>query len=411
MRRRSSIRLIYLIGNLDFRMTWRDRSVAIWILLMPLAFMFVFGQIRFGGSSGAPRATLTIEDNDGGPLSAGLIEALRHENIHIVDSLAAGHEAVRTLVIPEGFSRDVFYRRRVELLLRKDEGTNSEAAEAVTVAIFRGLIKTVGAQIELESSLLNDHPEFFSIADDTISGSLQTVMDNVPGSRESIGSMIDTVLSRPPTVAVVSERAGMAREIPSGYQSSVPGNLVMFVLMGMVFAGMAVTEERASGVLRRMGMSPASKGDIVSGKLLGRMMVGAVQISALLVIARVLFGISLGSDIVALVLLMLAFAFCCGSFSILFGSFFSNPDQVIGVAVITSLVMSALGGCWWPLEVVSRPFRIVAMCLPTGWAMDGTHKLISFGYRLPSVMPHILVLFSFGLVFVSIASRRLNWDK
>jgi len=144
-------------------------------------------------------------------------------------------------------------------------------------------------------------------------------------------------------VGVGSEVAGKRKKIPTGYQGSVPGNLVMFVLMGMVFSGMVITEERNQGLLRRMGMTLAGKKEVVIGKLLGRILVTAIQISVLLIIGKFLFNISVGSDIPALALLMLAFAFCCGSISILFGSLFRNPDQMTGVAVTFTLVLSALG--------------------------------------------------------------------
>ena len=33
-----------------------------------------------------------------------------------------------------------------------------------------------------------------------------------------------------------------------------------------------------------------------------------------------------------------------------------------------------------------------ALALPTGWAMDAMHKLISFGYDASAALPHAIVL-------------------
>ncbi len=413
VRRTGSLWLITRIAGCDFRMTWKDKSVIIWIILMPVAFMFVFGQMNRGGSYSTPKATLTVDNHDTGPVSAGLIESLRRENFHIVDadSLAPDEKAVRTLVIPEGFSKKVFSRERVELVLRKDKGSNMQAGEAVSVAIVRGLIKTVSSLIEVESEMIGGKNGFIDIRGDTLYGNLQFVIENIEGSEVSIAAGIDSIVARNPIVTVKPETASRLREIPSGFQGSVPGNLVMFVLMGMVFSGAAITEERNSGVLRRMGMTIAGKREVVIGKLMGRMMVGGIQILVLLVIGRFFFHISIGRDIPALILLMFAFAFCCGSISILFGALFRNPDHMTGVAVTVTLAMSALGGCWWPLEVVSKPFKVVAFLLPTGWAIDGIHRLISFGYGLASVTGHITVLILFGIIFITIASAKLRWDR
>ena len=106
---------------------------------------------------------------------------------------------------------------------------------------------------------------------------------------------------------------------------------------------------------------------------------------------------------------MVVFTFCTGGFSILFGSLFRTPEHMEGIAIITTLVMAALGGCWWPIEVVGRPFKIVAFCLPTGWAINGLHKVVSFGYGFSAITLHILVLAAFGAVFMLVASKRLKW--
>ncbi len=411
MTRGGSIRLVSRIALCDFRLTWKDRSVIIWSLIMPLVFIFVFGQIKGGGSSPDVKATLTIENHDDGPVSKALIASLGRENLDLVFEIPEGGAAVRSLVIPEDFSERILSRERTKLVLRKDKGSNADAGQAAEMAVYRGLIKTVSALLEIENGIMREGGGPISIQGDTLYGNLRMVVEERADGMGAVEAGLDSIMARVPMITVSSAAAGKAREIPSGYQSSVPGNLVMFVLMGMAFSGIVITQERKAGILARIAVSPATRRDIVLGKLAGRMMVGIVQILVLLVAGRFIFGISLGNDVASLVILMIAFAFCCGSFSLIFGSLFGNPDQVTGVAIITTLVMSALGGCWWPLEVVPQPFRIVAFCLPTGWTIDGIHKLISFGYGFESVAVHILVLLLFGAAFLAVASARLKLDR
>jgi ABC-type Na+ efflux pump permease subunit len=354
---------------------------------------------------------VTIENHDDGFLSGELVEALRAESrLDVVDSIPEGEDAVRTLVIPERFTERVLSREDVVLELRKEPNTSIEAGEAVSVSIFKALIRVVGGLVELEASAIERGVEGLAVGGDSVSGSLWRATGAETAAVESLHVELDSLQARARLVSVSSSLAGRAHEPPpGGFQSSVPGTMVMFVLMSMLFAGTGITAERASGVLRRLGMSPAGKTEVVLGKLLGRVWVACLQILFLLAVGRFAFRITLGNSPVALVALMVAFAFCTGAFSILFGSFFRNPDQVSGFAVITTLAMAALGGCWWPIEVVSRPFQIVAFCLPTGWAIHGIHRIISFGYGLESVGTHIAVLAAFGLLFIILASKRLRW--
>lgn len=403
---------IWKIASCDFKLTMMEKSVVLWIFLMPLAFMTFFG-LSFGGSSGrTPMATLTIENNDGGYLSGDLISLLEGENydVQMSDTLPEGRDAVRTLIIPAGFTDDVLGREKVELALVRDRGSNLNAGEAAAAAVMRSIAKLVTGLIEIENGLINEGSSSIAVQGDSLYGSLLLVTREQPGMAPVLEEKIDTLLVRPANITVSSERAGRAAEIPGGFQSSVPGSLVMFVLMTMLFSGSVITAERKSGVLRRIGMSPASKGDVVAGKLLGRIMIAGAQIAFLLAVGKFLFGISLGTSPGGLFLLMMAFAFAMGSLSILFGSLMSDPDQVTTIGVITTMAMSALGGCWWPIEVVSAPMKIVAFCLPTGWTINGIHKLISFGMGTSAVLPHIAVLTLFGLVFLVLGAKRLKWD-
>jgi ABC-type multidrug transport system permease subunit len=374
--------------------------------------MTFFG-LSFGGSSGRnPSATLTIEDNDGGYLAGDLVSLLAGENYYIQmsDTLSGERSRVRTLVIPEGFTEDVLGREKVELKLVREQGSNTNAGQAASAAIMRSIVKLVAGLVETENEMIKTGSEHMAIQGDSLYGSLLLVSRSDASMAASIEEKIDTLLVRPSNITVRSERAGRGMETPGGFQSSVPGSLVMFVLMTMLFSGAVITQERKEGQLRRIGCSPAGKGDIVTGKLIGRMMIAASQIIFLLAVGRFLFRISLGSDPAGLLLLMLSFAFAMGCLSILFGSLMRDPDQVTTVGVITAMTLSALGGCWWPLEVVSAPMRMIAFLLPTGWTINGIHRLISFGMGTQAVLGHIAMLVLFGTVFLAIGAKRLRWD-
>ncbi len=407
--RGGSLWIISRIAACDFMLTWKERSVIFWMFLMPIVFMLFFGLSSGGSGSSAPGATLTVDNQDEGFLSSELLEALQRESIHLVDSLRQGENPVRTLIIPPDFTRRVLAREKVTLTLRKERGVNREASEAASVAIFRSLTRIASGLIELEGDVLAQGNQRFAIRGDTLSGSLWELARGKTVALDSIRVKLDSLQAREPLVSVSSTMAGKGREPPSGFQGSVPASLVMFVLMCTVFSGIGITLERVNGILRRLGMSPAGKAEVVLGKLFGKVALAAVQIFVLLLVGRFLFRISLGSSPFALILLMIAFAICVGAFSILFGSLFRNPEHVEGIAVVTTLIMAALGGCWWPIEVVAKPFQILAFVFPTGWTMNGLHKVISFGFGTAAILPHIAMLVAFGVIFSLAASMKLKW--
>ena len=51
-----------------------------------------------------------------------------------------------------------------------------------------------------------------------------------------------------------------------------------------------------------------------------------------------------------------------------------------------------------------------ALLLPTGWAMDGLHKLISYGAAPAAVAPHTPALLGASLLAGWVAVRRFRTD-
>jgi len=406
--RTSAVRAVSLIAANDFRLTLKARGVILWAFAMPVVFMLAFG-LAFKGSSGeVQKARLTVENHDSGFLSRALIGELRNEPLEVVDSLKTGEKAIRTLVIPDGFTEKVLDRSRVTLTLMKEGDSNDEASEAVNAAIFRCLMRVASPLIEIEAGMLERTAKGFAFKGDSLVGSPYRASLADPKLLARIETRLDSLRAEPPTVTLRSTEAGVLKKVPSGFQASVPGMLVMFVLMTMVFSGAVITAERYTGVLRRYAYTPAGKTSILVGKLIGRMLIAFAQIVFLLLVGKLVFHISLGTSMGALIILMTTFAFCTGAFGIFFGALFRNPEQVSALSIIATMTMSALGGCWWSIELVPRAFKIIAFVFPTGWAMDGIHKIISFGYGMSAVAADVLVLAAFGAAFVLLASWRLR---
>jgi ABC-type multidrug transport system permease subunit len=106
---------------------------------------------------------------------------------------------------------------------------------------------------------------------------------------------------------------------------------------------------------------------------------------------------------VTLTLVLLAWV--AGSLGVLVGSLVAKPDRVNGICVLASLLMAALGGCWWPLEIGPPSLKTVSLCLPTGWALQALHQLISFGSGFSAVLIPLAVLAAFGAAANVLAAR------
>jgi ABC-2 type transport system permease protein len=148
----------------------------------------------------------------------------------------------------------------------------------------------------------------------------------------------------------------------------------------------------------------------VLGKWGGRLGLGLVQIAFAMAAGTILFRMNWGPDLPMILLVLLGWGGLCASLALLLGSFVTSEGQAVAIGVLAANTLAALGGCWWPIEITPAWMQSLAKFLPTGWAMDAMHKLISFRAGAASVLPHVLALFAATLVLGWLAARRFRFQ-
>ena len=95
---------------------------------------------------------------------------------------------------------------------------------------------------------------------------------------------------------------------------------------------------------------------------------------------------------------------------LLSGTLARSEGQSQAIGIVTTVVLASLGGCWWPIEITPPWMRQFSMLLPTGWAMDGLHKLLSYGAAPASILPHVAALLSLACLAGWISCRRFRFE-
>jgi ABC-2 type transport system permease protein len=301
--------------------------------------------------------------------------------VEIRGAIAEKDKPARTLVIPEGFTANVLAGRQQKLHLEKTSGANEDFSLAAEVDIVRAIVRIVGRLAEIGSSGSDPQRTFAALA------------------------------ARPPLVTVAVSTAGSGHPVPRGFAQSVPGTLTMTVLMmTLIYGAVFLTLEKRQGMIRRQAALPLPRSAIFLGKLAGRLLIAAVQAALLLLAGRYLFGVSLGSSPSGLAVLVVSYLLAVAALSTLLGAVLSTPEQASAVGWVGSMLLAGLGGCWWPSEVMPRWLWRAAHVLPTPWAMDGFHALLSFGHGLDAVLVPAAALLGFAAVFAILGARFLRLE-
>ena len=365
---------IWHIGYLDLKLMVKDKAFFFWVLIFPLVFILIFGNL-FQGSKTDTKASLTVLNRDQGRWGAYFVEKLKAPGIELTVQTTEPKEYVRMLVIPLDFSAKIEKRAAQTLQLKKDSDANMQAGAVAETKIAQAMVKLIAELV-------------------------------IYGNQRDIKAFFDT---RSPYRDLVLVRTRLPKDtivkIPSGFDHVIPGILVQFVMMMvLIYGGISVMEDRKRRVLARILYSSASFAELFGGKFLGRVLMGLLQSAILITAGKLFFHLNLGNIwLSGLNILVFTLAMAC--LSIFVGSVLKKEELIVGVSVLTANMFAALGGCWWPAEIVPPTFRALGMISPAYWAMDVFHKVIFFGKGFDAVWPNFLVLLAFTAVFMVLALR------
>lgn len=370
---------ILAIGGTDFRLFMKSRSAYIWLFAVPLAFVYFMGFANRGpGDPYNRRPPVLVENHDTGFLGQVFLEELDTQGMWLLNPTNR-ETAARTIRIPTNFTERVLGGEQSKVGFYQRDGAAESDAAIIEVRLVRALIA------------MNSH---------LLEAATQT---NAPATITE--PQLREVMKKPNPVRLNATFAGR-QPVPSGFNFSLPGNLVMYLMMNlMIFGGASVAAERRNGVIRRLTVHPVTKLELVMGKIYGLILLGGIQILFFLAAGKFVLGVNLGANLPAVTLTLLVLGWVGGSMGVLVGSLLASDDRVTGVCVLASLLMGALGGCWWPLELAPPGLQKVALFLPTGWALKALNQLISFGSDFDAVLLPLAVLLGFGLTANLLAAR------
>ncbi len=367
------------IGHNDLRLFLKRKSAYVWLFVVPLLFMYFFGAAMRGpGDPYNRRPRVLIENADTNFLGKALLDELG-ETLNRVKPEGA-NAAAAIIRVPADFTTKVLALEQTKVQLLK--GKNSDEPADPTIIEFR-LIRAI---ISLNSHML-----------EAVAGT----NGPVTLTKSRLRAMIEATNS-----VILDSRFAGRKPVPSGFNFSLPSNLITYLLMNlMIFGGATMAAERRNGVIKRLFVQPITRGQLVLGKIYGLMLLGVAQMVFFLALGKFVFGVNLGANLPGVTLVLLVFAWVAGSLGVLFGSILAAEDRVAGICVLVALLMAALGGCWWPLEIAPPSAKFLALCLPTGWAMQALNQLITFGNGFGAVLLPLAVLLGFGTVANLLAAR------
>jgi ABC-2 type transport system permease protein len=189
----------------------------------------------------------------------------------------------------------------------------------------------------------------------------------------------------------------------------LPGSIA-FAIIAASFVSLGITTayDRFYGVLKRLGGSPLSRGELVAGKILAVLVVEVIQVALLVAAAAFLLGwrpadlTSWPLVVTAVLLGTLAFA---GLGLLLAGLL--RADAMLAIANVLFVASLALGGVVVPLDQLPGPVATIAAALPAAALSEALR--IAFG-AAGDATNSLALLAGWGAVASLLAARTFRWE-
>ncbi|MEO1524753.1 MAG: ABC transporter permease [Planctomycetota bacterium] len=413
----------------DLRTYFRDRAGLALGFLMPIALVTVFGVVMayaFGGSSGTPKISMMLVDLDQTPASQRLVDGLAKSDMLRVRNVTgrdgdvkdyarnkiSDGDAHHALVIESGYGQALDDGQVPTLTLLRDPGRTMEQ-QIIQFALMQEMISLGDSDLIFASlgKVFQDNgldPEQWNGLRERFRETGVVIQDWIDDGSLSFNDDTDDA---PPGDAGTEDRANESDsdpEMPSAaeddttadpmammadllpietedirppdraaqvtYQQaqSVSGISVMMLLFGLVGAGSVLLHEREEGTLSRLMSLPIRRESILVGKFFYVAVVGMIQMAVLMVYGELFFRVGLFQSPITMVVIVLTWVAVGASFAMLLATACKSSKQADGLSSILILVMSALGGCWFPVQLMNFPgwLDAITKTMPTYWAMS-----------------------------------------
>jgi ABC-2 type transport system permease protein len=356
----------------EFIQMRRDRLTFGMMIGVPMMQLILFG---FAINSNPKHLPTAVFAADNSPFSRTLIWGLHNSSYFDltreahsaaeINTLLAENEVQFAITIPVDFSRKLIRGEKPGLLLEAD-ATDPAAVGFATAAVN-----------QLASSVIN---------------------------RDLTGPLARLRASAPPFSLITHPHYNP--ESITQY-NIVPGLMGVMLTMTMVMiTALAITRERERGTMENLLSTPAHPGEVLIGKIIPYITVGYVQITLILLAAKLVFGVPMVGSVLLLLVLALLFILANLAVGITFSTVAKNQLQAMQMAMFFFLPSLLLSGYMFPFRGMPGWAQAIGECLPLTHFLRVVRGILLKGNGIAECAPDLWPIALFLVVMLTLGIKR-----
>ena len=362
------------ILNKEFIQLRRDRLTFAMMLVVPIVQLLLFGFAINSDPKRLPAALLELGRDH---YSRAVVAALEETNYYRfgalpstfaeADEMLARGDVAFVVIIPSDFGARVDRADNPNVLIE---------ADATDPAVASGALGSLA-----------------SLAQDALTREMG--MD--AASRTNSGAQVNFVIHRRYNPAGVSQF------------NVVPGLLgVILQMTSVMMTAMALTREIERGTMENLLAMPATGAEIMLGKILPFLVIGAVQVIVILSAALGLFGVPFQGSAGLLILAILLFVLALLLLGYVFSTMARNQMQAMQLTFFFFLPSILLSGFMFPFSGMPSWARWIGEFLPLTHFLRIVRAVMLKGANGPAVAQEMSVLTLFIAAYAGLALLRFR---
>jgi len=416
------MKAIFAIAIKDLRLLRRNHSTMFFTFVWPIL-MAGFG-LMFGGEGERAKMRVLVNDNDQSEASqafvAGLL-ALDSVTVERAERNAAAEQvkhgrAVALIDIPSGFgvaSERLFYGVPATVDVLIDPSRKAE------IGMLEGLLMQVASHdMSRKMTQVNKDSRWLQSARRDTEGmvdgerqrfdALFDALENLqPETLTSDGSA-DTAMAAWQPLKVQSQSLQSDRRGPRNpFAISFPQGMLWGLIGALMGFASGFAQEREKGTWLRLRTGPLGTGRLMAGKALAAMIALVVVQMLLLLLAWLVFGLTVES-LPALVLVVAASAVAFTGLMLLIASAGRTVQGVSSAGWAALMPLMMVGGGMIPLIAMPAWMATISAFSPVNWSLRSLEGAIWRGYAWPDYLWPVSGLMLLGIVAFLLGARRLS---
>ena len=189
----------------------------------------------------------------------------------------------------------------------------------------------------------------------------------------------------------------------------VPGVIGILLTITMtLITGIAVVRERERGTLEQLVVTPIGTTSLMLGKLVPFVLVGYVQMTVVLGLGTLIFGMPVRGSVALLYLLSVPFIFASLGVGLLISTFARSQAQAMQLAFFFMLPNILLSGYIFPRMAMPRPAQWIGLALPLTYYLKVLRGILLKDVGLAELWRPTLAMTALAAALLTVSVRRFT---